>query len=721
LINHFFYLIIFFTAFSFRIFAQNNFVVKDSISGKVIPGVNIRNLSGSEGTSTSAEGNFSLILFKENDTIIFSHISYLTKIHSTAEIKEQKIILLIPSTIAQDEVLIVDNKINDNSFSEKIIIDENLAVDFINVGDLLKSHSSLNIRDYGGFGGVKTASARGLGSENTIVLFNEARVNDLRTGQFDLASLSPFSIGEITYLKNDDHGSFYSSAGGILKINTQKNIDRSSASAGFRLSSDLYQNGYFSLIQKAGNLSFSLAGERSYSSNKYEYKFAGNYLQRLNAHFNKSFLSAGISFLTDELNLNLYSGYTHFNSGIPGFVVTNNFASSRAWNKSQSFLTIINGSAPISKHLKVISAASVHKQNLAIADPDGFVIFSNETKNSNLFDASMNSRIEFKNYLSRLSGGYEYSYADIKNITTIISANEAPSLILRRIHKFYSVFSQKFLSPFNAISVFGVNGGMGYEFVDEELFIKSKSDLFSYKVGLNVVPKFAQFLIFKSHYSNDYRFPTFNERFYSALFNHYDLQKESYKTIDAGIETGTDDIFFSIVYFNIQGKDKIIWIPTRLALQTPRNIAKVSSEGMEIKIEKFFLNKSLNFSLFYNYNSVKNKTQLSANDFSFNKFLIYSPEHQLNLNFSFKHDNFLLSVYNSFTSKRYYTSDNSPTSVLPGYFITDLSLAYKFELFDLNHSISTMIYNVFDNEYFVIQSYPMPLRTFLLTYNLEIK
>ncbi|MBE9490879.1 MAG: TonB-dependent receptor, partial [Bacteroidetes bacterium] len=68
----------------------------------------------------------------------------------------------------------------------------------------------------------------------------------------------------------------------------------------------------------------------------------------------------------------------------------------------------------------------------------------------------------------------------------------------------------------------------------------------------------------------------------------------------------------------------------------------------------------------------------------------------------------------------FYTSDNDANSVLPQYVVFDASVSYRCEILNFKQLLALTAYNLFNESYFIIQSYPMPLRTFLLTYNMEI-
>lgn len=53
-------------------------------------------------------------------------------------------------------------------------------------GDALRRLAGVTVRDYGGAGGMKTVSVRGLGAAHTMVTYDGLGMSDVRNGQTDL-------------------------------------------------------------------------------------------------------------------------------------------------------------------------------------------------------------------------------------------------------------------------------------------------------------------------------------------------------------------------------------------------------------------------------------------------------------------------------------------------------------------------------------------------------
>ncbi|MBZ0199474.1 MAG: TonB-dependent receptor, partial [Ignavibacteriaceae bacterium] len=461
----------------------------------------------------------------------------------------------------------------------------------------------------------------------------------------------------------------------------------------------------------------------AFTSNHYPYVFNNLKLKRENAGFNKSFLSVDATYKNDKTIFSLYASFLHLRSGIPGFVVTNNYSSSRAQNFNRSFLSILNSEIVFSDNLQYNGVFYFNHQELEISDPDGIIVFADSKKDSRLSEYSFQNKLSFSKGVFNSNIIYTVSFSQLNNITSFVSSNDSPEKISSVNHLIFLGGNYSFIKPITMPFAIRLSTGAGVQLLNEKLQRENHSQNFYYRAGVAVFPDNLPQLVFKAHYANEFRVPTFNERYYSNLFNHYDLKQETYDSFDAGVDAELgifDGLELSAVYYDIRGKDKIIWIPTRLAIQTPRNIAEVASRGIEFSANQKLLNKKLELSIVYNYADARNKTKLSASDYNYNKQLIYTPLHKLNSGITYTDDNCFISVNSSFVSQRFYTSDNNPLYALPDYFVLDLSAGIKFVLTGIKHRFSITVYNLFDENYFVIQSYPMPLRTYLLTYSLEI-
>lgn len=703
------------------VYAQE-IVVKDSLSGAPLPQVVVTS-GKTQGTATDEKGRFSIGHFKNSDTIVLSHIAYQTKKITLEELHKIKEVLLTPAVLKNKGVTVTSARAEQNaaSFKEELNVTKEEKLNYISVGDYLKNQTSLYVKDYGGAGGQKSVSSRGMSSENTMVLFNEARVNDLRTGIFDFNSVDINSIDKVVYLKSFDYDTPFSTPGGVIKLSTDAYIDSSRLALHVKINSDDLKSFGFTASTGMAGLLIRINGERCWSANNYRYIFEGNEHNRENSWLSKTFISGDVIKNGSNYSAKLYSNYSFFNSGIPGFVATNNLASSRAANKTVSTLNILNGEYYINENYSVAGNINYNYQTLVIDDPDGVIFYSNTKKESRLNDLASSIKLKYYNSGWNFNLGYEYITASLSNIAAFVSSSGVANDISRKSNRLYAGMKKSFLDPAGFVRAINITALGSYEDLSEKIPTDAETNAYSYKTGLALVPSFADYIIFKLNYGNDYRPPTFNERYYSLLYSHYDLKSEKYQWLDCGFDFnfnvwGAGQL--SASYFNIKGNNKIIWIPTRMAMQIPRNVGCFQTQGFELSLVKHIIDSSFRFNASYNYTDSRNKTKTSEQDLSYDKYILYTPLHRVNLGFEADISIFRVSLSSSFISERFYSTDN--LYKLPSYFLLDGSVQGSFYIAGRKNTIALTVYNITDENYFIIQSYPMPLRAFLLTYNLEI-
>ena len=79
-----------------------------------------------------------------------------------------------------------------------------LRTNVVDMTDGLNRMAGVNLRDYGGAGGMKTVSVRGLGANHTMVSLDGITMTDVQTGQVDLNRYNMMGIGQIRLVVADE-------------------------------------------------------------------------------------------------------------------------------------------------------------------------------------------------------------------------------------------------------------------------------------------------------------------------------------------------------------------------------------------------------------------------------------------------------------------------------------------------------------------------------------
>ena len=661
--------------------------------------------------TTNKYGEFSLSPFLNDDSLKVSHMAFIPKKVALSQLLKNRKVILYPKIFKTGTVRVSTEK--GELDKEQITISPAEKAKFNNLAELIEKKSTIRIKSYGGEGSLKTVSVRGMSGDNTLVLFNETKVNDLRSGSFDFSLIGINSIDEAEYYKNGVDG--FSAAGGIVKLISGIAPASNSFLIGSKINELLGQTFYFKsgLVKDKNSLSVNL--ERSYSRNNYSYKYEGQTRERENADYSRFFASASFNKFFKKGFVKLYSHISTMNNGLPGFVASNNYNSSHARSSSKNFLTVGNIFYKLLPKIALKSSVSYNRQNFTITDPyNELYIFRNEDKSS-INEFQFNNSLSIKLRSIQIKTGAHLLYGKMSLLNPDI--NSAPEKYYAH-RSFGSIFVSvsKLITTIPFCKSFKPYAGGSYS-VSKENFINDKTaySYFSLKSGFIVVPEFTENLSLEFYYADNFREPNFTEIYYSRMFSDTRLKGEKYKTINLTFDYSPASNFSgALSFYRIDGKDKIVWLPTRLALQIPRNFRSIKSEGVEFSSNFRLLNNKLTFNLIYVYNSTINTYYAGEGDEAFKKQLVYTPKNRLSFGTTFNIAEYSASIDVVYTDKSYYTSDNNPRFVLPAYALTDLSLSRSFNLNQYSSRITFNVYNLFNTNYFVIQSYPMPRRSFTL-------
>ncbi|MBQ5379581.1 MAG: Plug domain-containing protein, partial [Paludibacteraceae bacterium] len=80
----------------------------------------------------------------------------------------------------------------------------------LSVADALRYFSGVQLKDYGGVGGIKTINVRSMGSQHTAVYYNGVQLGNAQNGQVDLGRFSLDNMEEIALFNGQKSDIFQS-------------------------------------------------------------------------------------------------------------------------------------------------------------------------------------------------------------------------------------------------------------------------------------------------------------------------------------------------------------------------------------------------------------------------------------------------------------------------------------------------------------------------------
>ena len=617
--------------------------------------------------------------------------------------------------IKADKVTIKENASGGDFLTKKHLDNINLY----SAGDAAKFLGGVSVRDYGGIGGVKTVSVRGLSSNHTAVLYDGINLLDNQSGQIDLSKytlsgMSSLSLANAQFSSDLPTAMSLASASGV-SIETKKPVLKDK---GYDLSSEtsLGSFGLFSqTLYFAKSLSLkdiiTLTADVTNTQGRYPFKlyygtgqnFSTRKLKRENNDmFSYHFESNWFHSFTADKSLKIKLFFYDSERGLPSNVALYyNNSKQRLWNRNlfmQSSYTMHNGgNFSYKNNLKFDYNYTRYKDPYYHGFPQG--LDDNYTQNFLYMNNAASYRINKRLFVT-LTNDLSFNSLDYTIFDAVpqrYSSLTALAVNYRRnnffvvtdaVHSFYHDDFKDNHRNYNYLSPF-VNVGFDYGFYSFSVF-----------------------------YKNIFRMPTFNELYYRRMGNT-DLKPEKTNQISLSNRFKAQSGLFALsldidVYYN-NVIDKIVAIPQNQFLWTMLNYGKVDIKGCDVK---FSLIADINphthadIKLNYSYQKAVDKDETS---YTYGQILPYMPENVFSVVAGFDYYSWHLG-YNCITvGKRYSLQENNEQNLLKAYADHGVNISFTSNVkkyYIENIVVTLSCNNIFDKQYEVIRSYPMMGRNF---------
>ena len=548
---------------------------------------------------------------------------------------------------------------------------------------------SLEIRTYGGYAGVTSASFDGGFARHTKVLFNGVDLTDAQNGQVDLSIFPSFVLSSLNYRLNSGttHGS--GSIDGTLDINTKNSPNRvfySSGDYGFNQYGATYSMG------RENSKRIITIGKTSYDGD-YQYKdsITGLNSNRENNSLDQFFLAMNREFLVrEDLIININSLTTTNTRGAAG---STNFPSKLATRTDEyelyalSFMKFF-----VDSSLKFYINRSTSNQ--VFDDPDeSYPIFSEH-------DLELSSMgVDFKKQLNTILN-YKLSAQQKSDriSSTDLSNQEISSSSISFLLNYLNNDKDFKISPSMRYDKQSENDKLTYNVSFESIDQLIKGDQSYFDFGLDI--------------GSSFQFPTMNDLYWpDGLYSagNPDLKPEESDYLSFNM---TSNSTFGKVTVTATMKDYenlILWQPDASYKYQPINVSSASRITYNINYLKEFSNSQLqvSYNIYDSEDDDLKKKLLYVPEYSANVFLAHNLNQDMNIVFNYK-----------YIGKRIlqYGSDLSSQTDGDGYGILDLSISKDFN--DLKASL--VVDNILDKAFESTLGYPEPGRSIKMVVEYKI-
>ena len=593
--------------------------------------------------------------------------------------------------------------------------------------EAVKTFSGVQIKDYGGIGGVKTVSVRSLGTQHTAISYDGVTVSNAQSGQVDIGRFNLDNVEMVTLSIGQTEDIFQSArmyaSAGVLNIKTSKpKFEESNTNIGaaMKVASFATYNPSIYWQQKMGSKWIAAVNaDWLKSDGVYPYTLvngsASTREERLNSDVNTIRAEANLyGDFGAKGELSFKGNWMSSQRGLPGSVIYyNQDARERLWDEAGFVQT--NYTREISQKWEIKGQL---KYNYAW----------NKYRDENE-SYTGGSRTDYYTQ-KELYGSASVKWSPEKNWKAVLSQDLFRNTLDASYENF--VYPTRFTS-LSALAVKYDNGRLNATasllstYITETLERGNPApDRFrlSPAVSVSYKPFEKENLRIRASYQDMFRTPTFNDLYYDRVGNSA-LEPEKAKQLNLGVtyrkafSGALDEISLQVDGFYNRVEDKIVALPT-LFVWRMLNVGEVEIAGADVNIgSSMWLGSDMRLGIHGNYSYQKAVDVTDSKAKNYKHQIPYTPRHAGNLTVSLMHNWFDMGYIMSMVGNRYSLPQNIAMNKMNGYVEHSVSLGKVFEGKVCKWSLQVECLNISDKQYEVIQYYPMPGRSFRLTLKLD--
>ena len=645
-----------------------------------------------------------------------------------------------------DEVEVTARRRMDNVMPVQRLTGERLQqLSVQNVADALRYFSGVQVKDYGGVGGIKTVDIRSMGSHHLGVFYDGIEIGNAQNGTVDLGKFSMDNLEEIS-LYNGQKSELLQSAkdygsAGTLYLRTRRPVFKTDKPYNLQVG---MKAGTFGLANPSllyehrltDNLHLSANAEYTYATGRYHFR-----IHKMNPDHTVAWDTTGIRQNGDVQSFRAEAGgggylpsgkwhvkgyYYQSEKGIPRAIIRNVWTSAqRQWDRN----SFVQGSYQDERDLGACHIGSGHRTLRWLAsakysndymrylNPDTTLMHIDNkfTQHEVYLTGSLQYDI-FSWWGVSVSGDYQFNslYASLVNFpyprrhTGLVAA--ATAWHYKWIRAQASVLSSSVKDEIRRST-------QQTQHAAERLQRFTPAVFFSYQ------PLLKEELYVRAFYKKIFRMPTFNDLYYTDVGN-ISLKPEDATQYDAGIEytkafdfkpanilEGLQVHLKADAYFN-QVNNKIVAIPKGNSQYRWQmmNLGYVEITGVDANAGLTFLfayDVKMDMQMTYTFQRARDLTD-PKDELTYGGQIAYIPLHSGSVTGCINWRDWALNYSFIYVGERYHNSANIPMNYEPSWYTHDLALSKLFRFQKWNLSTSVEVNNMLNQQYDIILNYPMP-------------
>ncbi len=603
------------------------------------------------------------------------------------------------------------------------------------VADAVRYFSGVQIKDFGGVGGLKTVNIRSMGSHHVGVFYDGVQLGNAQNGVIDLGRFSLDNMEAVSMYNGQKSAIFqpakdFGSASAIyLKTRTPHFADSKPYNLNLSLKGGSFLTINPSVLWEqrvSEKVSTSLSAEYLYTSGEYKFSYAmkdgyDTTAVRQNGDVRMMRVEGGVFGEIEQGEWRLKAYCYDSERGYPGAFVREEPGRFKNEDRQWDTNVFVQGSVrkSVSEHYRFLFNAKYAYDYLHyLSDPRldvSTMHVDNVYRQHEVYGSMVNMFTIFDWWAASLAVDYQRNYLDANLVNFVYPVRNSLLSAVATSFSFDRVKCQ---------------ASILHTYVNDQTRITNANaasrSIFTPTIVVSYIPFSAIDLNLRAFYKRVFRMPTLNDLYYTFIGNT-ELNPEYTNQYNLGVTYGVDFTTRFLqrielqadVYYN-QVEDKIIAMPTSNQFRwTMLNLGYVEIRGVDAAAQAYASVGKVNMSLRANYTYQRAQDMTDVDDEFYGGQIPYIPWHSgsvivgadycgWNLNYSF--------IY---TGERYESVANIPENYGQPWYTHDISLSKDFTIKQMKWRITAEVNNILNQQYEVVQCYPMPGINFKLKLNVK--
>ena len=621
------------------------------------------------------------------------------------------------------------------------------------VADAVRYFSGVQIKDFGGVGGLKTVDIRSMGSHHLGVFYDGIEIGNAQNGTVDLGKFSMENLESVS-LYNGQKSEIFQPAkdfgsAGTLYLRTRRprfeagkkynlTLGMKAGSFGLANPSVLYER------KLGGNVHLSASAEYTYATGRYHFRYSkrtvdpdGNTLGqwdttgvRQNGDINAVRAELGVFGYLNQGKWHVKGYFYDSEKGIPRAIIRNVWTSEqRQWDRN-AFVQG-NFTKTLLPGLDVQASAKYANDYMRYFNPDTTLYYTDNRFTQQEVYLTATAQYSLSGLMQR-HARRSSSALDALDWRVSAAADWTRAWLDATLAQFvYPRRNTGLIALATAVRWRWARlqaSALGTRVTDRVTYPNTQTPSApdtraewtpAVYASFRLLPREEWYL--RAFYKRVFRMPTFNDLYYTDIGN-INLRPEYTTQYDAGTQydktwpTGAVAALHLKAdgYFN-QVKDKIVAIPKGNSQYRWQmmNLGYVEITGVDANASVSFRigGVLLSVSASYTYQRAIDLTDPSDNDSyygTYGKQIAYIPRHSGSATASLTWRAWGLHYAFVYVGERYHSSANIRENYEPSWYTHDLALSRDFTFRRFGMRLSAEVNNLLNQQYDVILNYPMP-------------